>query len=676
MKLTSALAMFASLTTAIAASTFTPIKPPSQPLAVRSPYLSTWQAAGSGGGNGGYLAGQWPSFWNGRTLGWQGLIRVDGTTYNFMGAMSGLSNRATQTNYEYTATQSIYTQTVNNAVKLTVTFLSPITPDDWKRQSLVFSYMNVAVASMDGKTHSVQIYSDISAEWVSGDSSNVAQWKYGTASDDVVYHQIFRQTQEAWTEISDQTEFGNWYWATTSQGGYSYQNGQDSVVRARFINSGSLANTQDTNYRAISNSWPVFAHAFDLGSVGTSSVSRVFSIGLCQDEPIQYTTSSGVIPQTSLYLDYFDTQLDALSFFQTDFTTAYELSSALDAQLQEDSVNANGKNYAALTTLGLRHAFGGIQWTGTEESPLVWLKEISSDGNMNTVDVIFPAHPAYIYTNATILKLLLDPLFQNQEAGLYPNAYSMHDIGSHYPNATGYPAGNDEAMPLEESGNSIIMALMYYAVTKDASYLEQHYKLLSQWAEYLVADSLIPANQASTDDFEGPLANQTNLAIKGIVGIQAISIASDYVTQWVGFANATTDELPHLTLNYGNSSTWSLLYNAYADKVLNLGIIPQSIYDQQSEFYPSVLETFGIPVDTRHQWSKSDWQVWTAATASEPTRQDMIDAVATWAAATSEWLPFGDLYETQTGAYVYQFANRPVQGGLLAVLVANMGLTV
>lgn len=93
-----------------------------------------------------------------------------------------------------------------------------------------------------------------------------------------------------------------------------------------------------------------------------------------------------------------------------------------------------------------------------------------------------------------------------------------------------------------------------------------------------------------------------------------------------------------------------LLYNAYADKALNPGIIPQSIYNQQSKFYPSVLETFSIPVDTRHQWSKSDWQVWTAATASDSTRQDMIDAVATWAAATSEWLSFSDLYETQTGA--------------------------
>jgi hypothetical protein len=47
----------------VAASTFSPARPPSIPLAVKSPYLSTWQRAGADGGNGGYLAGQWPSFW-------------------------------------------------------------------------------------------------------------------------------------------------------------------------------------------------------------------------------------------------------------------------------------------------------------------------------------------------------------------------------------------------------------------------------------------------------------------------------------------------------------------------------------------------------------------------------------------------------------------------------------
>lgn len=74
---------------------------------------------------------------------------------------------------------------------------------------------------------------------------------------------------------------------------------------------------------------------------------------------------------------------------------------------------------------------------------------------MNTVDVIFPAHPIFLYTNPEILRLVLQPLFEIQESGKYPNTYSMHDIGTHYPNATGHPDGNDEKMPLEECGNMV-----------------------------------------------------------------------------------------------------------------------------------------------------------------------------------------------------------------------------
>lgn len=57
---------------------------------------------------------------------------------------------------------------VGGAVQLNLTFLSPITPNDLKRQSLVFSYLNVDVASIDGKSHDVQVYSDISAGEFSG----------------------------------------------------------------------------------------------------------------------------------------------------------------------------------------------------------------------------------------------------------------------------------------------------------------------------------------------------------------------------------------------------------------------------------------------------------------------------------------------------------------------------
>ena len=57
------------------------------------------------------------------------------------------------------------------------------------------------------------------------------------------------------------------------------------------------------------------------------------------------------------------------------------------------------------------------------------------------------------------------------------------------------------------------------------------YKLLDQWTQYLVADSLIPGYQISTDDFAGALANQTNLALKGIVGIGAMAKISGFVGQ-------------------------------------------------------------------------------------------------------------------------------------------------
>jgi hypothetical protein len=99
---------------------------------------------------------------SGQIIGWTGLVRVDNETYTWMGAPKGIPV-ANQTAYEYTATKSIFTIEVNDKVALNITFLSPVTPEDLKRQSLVFSYMNVEVSSLDGGEHQVQIYTDVSA---------------------------------------------------------------------------------------------------------------------------------------------------------------------------------------------------------------------------------------------------------------------------------------------------------------------------------------------------------------------------------------------------------------------------------------------------------------------------------------------------------------------------------
>lgn len=100
---------------------------------------------------------------SGQLLGWTGLVRVDGKTSVWMGAPDGYSDHANQTSFEYTSTKSIFTITVDDKVQLKVTFLSPLTPNDFKRQSLIFSYMEVEVSSLDNSEHDVQIYTDISA---------------------------------------------------------------------------------------------------------------------------------------------------------------------------------------------------------------------------------------------------------------------------------------------------------------------------------------------------------------------------------------------------------------------------------------------------------------------------------------------------------------------------------
>lgn len=80
-----------------------------------------------------------------------------------MGNPAGNLTLASQTSLEYTSTRSVYKQSINGQVGITATFLSPLTPDDYMRSSLISSYLQVEVVSLDGNDHDVQLYTDISA---------------------------------------------------------------------------------------------------------------------------------------------------------------------------------------------------------------------------------------------------------------------------------------------------------------------------------------------------------------------------------------------------------------------------------------------------------------------------------------------------------------------------------
>lgn len=587
---------------------------------------------------------------------------------------------------------------VAGKVTMNITFLSPVDPTDKQRQSMPVAYMNVEVQSTDGQQHDVALYTDISAEWASGDREQVVEWSRGTAqgtsnsgSGDVAFHKVWRQNQKEFGEDGDQAAWGSWYYATEQQEGLSYQSGADADVRRHFIDNGRLNNTEDRNFRPINQDFPVFGFALDMGTIAQESRSALFTVNLLQDNAVQFTTNEGTQKIRSFWRNAFQDELSAITTFYFDYENGARVSATLDLDVADDARAAAGDDYVLITTLAVRQAWAGVQIAGTEQENYMFLKEISSNGNFQTVDVIFPFHPILLYMNAEWMKMILDPLFINMRY-LWPEPFAIHDLGHHYPNATGHADGKTALQPLEECGNMLIMSLAYAQRTGDTEYLSQNWDLLSGWADWLISnDSVIPFHQISTDDFAGPLANQTNLALKGIIGLEAASLmagmtghtdqgnnyhdtARDWIQQWEDLGVSRDTNPAHTTLNYGDEDSYSLLYNLYADALLQTNIVPKSIYTMQSDFYPSVEQTYGVALDTRASRTKSDWQIFCAAVASEDTRDMFIQDVAKFLQETALSQPATDLYEADTGnnaGNIGPFKARPVVGGWFALLALN-----
>ncbi len=507
-----------------------PIRPPAAPLAVRGPYLSTWLPATA-------VPGTWQEFWAGHTTAMTGIARIDGVSYVFMGApaipltipdgnygtpstTSGFQQALQQTGLNCTPTRSVFTME-GGGVELTLEYLSPVEPGDVTRQSIPLSYVVISVRSIDGGTHNVQLYADISGEWCSGDDSQQITWA-PVQTGSLQAWTVELANQQPLVEQDQQAAWGTWVWATPATSKLTYQSGQDIVVRPQFVNNGTLTNSNDTDYRAIDDNWPVFAFAADLGSLGSSTVTIPLSIGLVRTPAVSYLGQN----LQPLWTSKFSSWQNMLSFFHSDLPAAQRRADALDAKITGAATKAGGTAYAGLCALALRQAYGGTELVvGPSGQPWAFLKEISSDGNVSTVDVLFPASPAWIYADPGYMALLLEPLLSYAESGNWPETFAPHDLGSAYPVASGHNDGGGENMPMEESGNMLIMSAAY--VQRDPSgakaFATAHYTILKQWADYLVANLPDPGYQNQTDDFAGSIAHSVNLAIKGIIGVAAMS---------------------------------------------------------------------------------------------------------------------------------------------------------
>ncbi|KAF1843125.1 glutaminase A [Cucurbitaria berberidis CBS 394.84] len=773
------------------------LTPPVLPLVVRNPYLSTWLANAREA-----PWSQWPMFWTGAEVGFGVLASLPDSNQVFplLGrphdsleddskdytiaypTYKGAKYDASTTNLTYSIRTSDKIAAAHD-VEITLSFLSPITPTSTLRQSIPAAYLSIHVEA----SVKVNLYVDVNGQWVSGKRESLIEWgltEYeapGTIKGLKTWR-VKRQIEQLFTETNDQPEWGQLHF--TGPADVRHESGTSALLRQRFARTGTLQNVVDENFRAIMEDEPVFAFVKEFkpknssATASTASKSVLFTITHIQDPVTQYASARGLTFMRPLWKSWFSQHSKLIHFHYLDFTKANNLAGNYSEQLRIDAYQSGSTNYVDIVALSARQTMGATSFSGTPENPLLFLKEISSNGNSQTVDVIFPAFPFFLYTQPKWLAYLLEPLLEHQLSGQYPNKYSMHDLGAHFPNLTGHADGRDEYMPVEECGDMLIMGLalvnslsynsdvesqsIWSTVGNDADYddssekpfalmnigshggieyideawgggtkgvkqarkwLEGSYELWKQWTGYLVEDALEPHNQLCTDDFAGWLPLQTNLALKGIVGIKAFSeladllerpgdakhyrnISETYIKKWLEYGISRDGS--HAKLAYDWYGSWTTLYSLYADAVLcfhpsitnatstssymgsnghaqepltsdelsggrtpiTSDFIPNHIYKMQSDWYSAVMQKYGLPLDSRHLYTKSDWEFEAAAVASKKVRSEILDRVALWLNETATDRPFTDLYVTEgDGGFPGPwFFARPVVGGHFAFL--------
>ncbi|HEY3267545.1 MAG TPA: DUF4965 domain-containing protein [Armatimonadota bacterium] len=655
-----------------------PIRPPAVPLVTHDPYFSVW----SMGNN---LAESWPKHWTGTAFGACGLVRVDGVTYRFMGTAPEAPTAAKQTALSVSATQTRYTFAAG-PVNLGVRFTSPVLADDLDLASRPATYVTFTARSRDSKSHDVQVYLDASAEWAVNDADQTVEWKRLDA-DGLNVMSVGTADQPVLRRAGDGTriDWGHFLLAVPKSAAGATAIASDAVARHGWATSGRLPETDDARQpRAANDAWPVLAASLDFGSVDRFAHTRHVILAYDDVSSIEYFNKPlpawwRRAPGT--------TGLTMLGDAERQYADLLRKCDNFDTDLTARARKAGGDDYAELCTLAYRQCLAAHKIVaGPDGKPLMFPKENSSNGCIATVDVFYPSAPFFLALNNEMMKAQLRPILDYASSARWKFPFAPHDIGT-YPKANGQVYGGGERteenqMPVEESGNMLILMLAVARKDGSASFAEPYWPTLRKWAGYLREKGMDPENQLCTDDFAGHLAHNTNLSLKAILAIGAYSrlremagakaeadeylkVARDMAAKWPAMA----DDGDHYRLAFDQPNTWSQKYNLVWDRILGLDLFPASVARKEVAFYKKHLNDYGLPLDSRRDYTKADWQIWTACLAESPEDfRALSSPILDFLNDTPDRVPFSDWYDTKTSKHV-GFIARSVVGGVYMKLL-------
>ncbi len=658
-----------------------PLRPPATPLIAHDPYFSIWSNADA-------LTDGPTRHWTGTPQPLNGLIRVDDKTYRYLGDAEDEIPALKETRQQVTPTRTIVTMQ-SPEIELTLTFLTPAFPDDLAVMARPVTYLTWDVKSRDGRTHNVAVYFDASGMTAVNESDEPVVWSRAEIKGLHVLR-IGSQQQPILAHSGDnlRIDWGYFYLAIPDKEAAELAAGNQSY-RDHFAATGHIPKVDDLDQprapRSRFPSAPALNLVLPFGEVGAADVSRHILIGYDDIYSIEYMRQRLL----AYWHKEFPTVSALLEGAEHDYASLTQRSEAYDAELTRDLAREGGPEYASIAVLAFRQAIAAHKLVEDDHGvPFFMPKENFSNGSISTVDVIYPSAPMFLLLNPKLVEAQLEPVLRYAESPHWKFPFAPHDLGV-YPLADGQLYGGGEVseedqMPVEESGNVLILADAIAHVEHNTDFASRYWPLLTKWANYLLAEGFDPANQLCTDDFAGHLAHNTNLSIKAIEALAAYaqlarergetqtaeryeSAARSMAAKW----GPKALDGDHYRLAFDKPGTWSQKYNLVWDSILGLHLFPAEIAEREVAYYKSHLNRFGLPLDNRATYTKLDWTIWSATLARNAADfQAIVHLVFEFLNQTPDRVPMTDWYDTITARQV-GFQARSVVGGVYIKMLAD-----
>jgi hypothetical protein len=592
-----------------------------------------------------------------------------------------------QTALTVTPTRTVY-QFAGQDVSLEVEFLSPLLPNDPDVMSRPVTYINMTVRSKDAAAHSVQLLFAADASLAVDSGTQEVSWSRSRLTAMTVLRASdFEQPVLQKSGDDLRIDWGYLLLAVPDQAGVSASTQSSDEVDSQFAKGKALL-FDDMDMPRRADRRTVLASAFDFGQVSNTASSRhvllayddIFSIEYLNRWMRPYWRRNGM------------TMGQLLEKAEQEYGSLDQRARQFDDELMADLRRVGGDAYAEVAALAFRQTIAAHKLVADVDGhPMLFPKENFSNGCISTVDVIYPSSPFFLLFNPELLKAQLEPLMKYTETGRWRFPFAPHDLGT-YPKANGQVYGGGERtienqMPVEESGNMLLMFAALAKIEGNADYANRYWPQLKQWAEFLQKEGMDPGNQLSTDDFAGHLAHNANLSIKAILALGGYSVLADMTgrkseattyrqltqdmaNRWVQMAQ----DGDHYRLAFDQAGTWSQKYNLVWDRILGLNLFPAKIAQTEIRFYEAHLNRFGLPLDNRRDYTKLDWEVWTATLSGN--REEFNTFIAPLQRFINESpsrVPLTDWYSTADGKQS-GFQARSVVGGVYIPLLANPDL--